>query len=187
LRLARGTSTHVTWLLRSAPSAATVTIGSDASCDWQIHAHGVPRHALSVALFDGGLFVASGPTAKVSLAGEPLPEVWRRVDRTQSIAIGEAQLELVWQVPVEELSMSTERDRPTFPDDVCGEFAAPESAHAARTSWVERLSHSSLLDTPSLLGRVAESRGSSQLLRYAGLVLFTALAYRAWLLLLDRI
>jgi hypothetical protein len=38
-----------------------------------------------------------------------------------------------------------------------------------------------------VLGRAAQSRKSTQLLRYAGLVLFTALVYRAWLLLLDRI
>jgi hypothetical protein len=189
LRLAHGVSTHVTWLLRSSPSAATVTIGADASCDWQIHASGVPGHALSVALFDGGLFVASGPKAQVRLAGELLPEVWQRIDRTLRIELGAAEIELVWEPQAEGEPTSSERDRPTFPDGFAsgGELDAAQRTYAARSSWVERFSRPSLIDTPSLLGRVAETRTSTQLLRYAGLVLFTAIAYRAWLILLDRI
>lgn len=185
MRLTRGASSQVSWLLRRSANAATVTIGADPSCDWQVRAPGVPRHALSVALFDGGLFIASGPEAQVMLEGEPLPEVWRRVDRPLAIALGAAQIEVAWEPPEEELSMSSERERQTFPDgwDQTGERARGQGA---RSSWVDRLSRSSWLDSPSVLGRTAESRKRTQLLRYAGLVLFTALVYRAWLLLLDR-
>jgi hypothetical protein len=190
LRLSRGVSTHVTWLLRSSPSAATVTLGSDASCDWQVHARDVPGHALSVALFDGGLYVASGPRALVLLDGEPLPEVWQRVDHELSIEIGEARLELVWEQASDSVDGSSERDRPTFPDMVGPAVLVDSDAERsapARASWVGRVSRTSWLDSPTLLGRVAETRSSAQLLRYALLILFTALAYRAWLLLLDRI
>lgn len=186
MRLTRGASSQVSWLLRRAANAATVTIGSDPNCDWQVRAPGVPRHALSVALFDGGLFVAAGPNFEVMLEGQPLPEVWRRVERPLSIAFGDAQLEIAWEPAEAELSMSSERERPTFPDG-WEEPAGRAKGQGARSSWVDRLSRSSLLDSPSVLGRVAESRKSTQLLRYAGLVLFTALVYRAWLLLLDRI
>jgi hypothetical protein len=144
-----------------------------------------------VALFDGGLYVASGPGAEVLIDGEPLPEVWQRVDHTHSIAIGEAQLELVWERASESAGASSERDRPTFPDmvrpAVLVSDPSAEPSGPARTSWVGRVSRTSWLDSPTLLGRVAESRSSSQVLRYALLILFTALAYRAWLLLLDRI
>lgn len=186
MRLTRGASSHVSWWLRSSPNAATVTIGSDPSCDWQVRAPGVPAHALSVALFDGGLFVASGPDANAMLEGDPLPEVWKRIDHPLSIAIGAAQVEIAWEIPPEELSMS-ERDRPTLPDVRAEDAYARSRGQGARSSWVDRFSRSSLLDTPSVLGRTAESRKSAQLLRYAGLVLFTALVYQAWLLLLDRI
>jgi hypothetical protein len=185
VRLARGVSSHGTWLLRSSVSAATTTIGSDASCDWQIHARGVPGHALSVALFDGGLFIASGPGAEVWLEGELLPEVWQRVDSAQSIEVGEARLEMAWQEEASVRELSSERDRPTFPDDLAGQHAAP--TQTARTSWVEHVARASWLDTPSLLGRTAQSRSSGHPLRYAALILFTALAYQAWLILLDRI
>ena len=186
MRLNRGASSQVSWLLRRSANAATVTIGADPCCDWQVRAPGVPGHALSVALFDGGLFVASGPEAQVTMQGQPLPEVWKRVDEPLSVAFGAAQLEVAWELAEEELSMSSERERPTYPDgwQEPGERA---SGRGARSSWVDRLSRSSLLDSPSVLGRSAESRKSVQLLRYAGLVLFTALVYRAWLLLLDRI
>ncbi len=186
MRLTRGASSHVSWLLRRSANAATVTIGADPCCDWQVRAPGVPGHALSVALFDGGLFVASGPEAQAVLEGEPLPEIWKRVNQPLSIAFGAAQIEIAWELPEEELSMSSERERPTFPDG----WGQPEErarGQGARSSWVDRWSRSSLLDSPSVLGRSAESRKSAQLLRYAGLVLFTALVYRAWLLLLDRI
>jgi hypothetical protein len=183
VRLTRGVSSHATRLLRSAVSAATTTVGSDPSCDWQIHAAGVPGHALSIALFDGGLFVASGPGAEVWLEGERVPEVWQHVDRALSIEVGEALLELAWQDEAGAEEPSSERDRPTFPD-VSEQRTRP--THAARTSWVERASRTSWLDTPSLLGRTVKERSSTQLLRYAGLVLFTALAYQAWLILLDR-
>jgi hypothetical protein len=188
MRLTRGASTQATWLLRSSASATTVTIGSDPSCDWQIRGAGVPRHALSVALFDGGLFVASGPDAAIELEGAPLPEVWRRVDRAVSIAIGDAQIDFAWELSPEDLTMSSERERPTFPDQLLEQLEdSARTTHGARTSWVDRVSRSSLFDSPSLLGRTAASRSGAQMLRYASLVLFTALAYRAWLLLLDRI
>jgi hypothetical protein len=173
--------------LRSSASATTVTIGADPSCDWQIRGAGVPKHALSVALFEGGLFVASGPGATIQLEGKQLPEVWQRIDRAVSIAVGDAQMDFAWELPAEELTMSSERERPTFPDGLLEQLDDSARTHGARGSWVERVSRSSLLDSPSLLGRTAESRNVAQILRYAGLVLFTALAYRAWLLLLDRI
>lgn len=185
MRLTRGASSQVSWLLRRSASAATVTIGADASCDWQVKAPGVPGHALSAALFDGGLFVASGPGATVMLEGEPLPEVWKRVERPLSISLGEAQIEIAWDPAEEELSLSSERERPTLPD--ADEPGARTRGQGARTSWVDRFSRSSWIDSPSVLGRTAETRKSTQVLRYAGLVLFTALVYRAWLLLLDRI
>jgi hypothetical protein len=185
MRLTRGASSHVSWLLRSSANAPTVTVGADPSCDWQVRAPGVPGHALSVALFDGGLFVASGPDANVLLEGERLPEVWQRVDHPLSIALGAAQVEIAWEMSPEELSMSSERERPTFPDGWPGHSRERAGVQGARSSWVDRFSRSSL-DSPSVLGRTAESRKSAQLLRYASLVLFTALVYRAWLLLLDR-
>lgn len=187
MRLTRGVSTHATWLLRSSTSATTLTIGADPNCDWQIRGAGVPKHALSVALFDGGLFVASGPDAELELEGAPLPEVWQRIDHAVSLAIGEALIEFAWELSAEELTMSSERERPTFPDGLLEQLDDSVGTHGARTSWVERVSRSSLFDSPSLLGRNTQARTGAQLLRYAGLVLFTALAYRAWLILLDRI
>jgi hypothetical protein len=189
LHLSRGVSTHVTWLLRSAPSATTVTIGSSPSCDWQITARGVAPHALSVALFDGGLFVASGPGAVALLDGEALPEVWKRVEDASRIDFGVAQVELHWERDDAPREFVSERDRPTYPEGLAEAegMDAGASARTARSSWVDHFSRSSLLEIPSVLGRVADSRKSSLLSRYLWLVLFTALAYRAWLLLLDRI
>jgi hypothetical protein len=187
MRLTRGASSHVSWLLRSSANAPTVTVGSDPSCDWQVRAPGVPGHALSVALFDGGLFVASGPEAEVVIEGERLPEVWKRVEHPVEVALGAAQVEIAWELPPEELSMSSERERPTFPDAWPGDPGERARGQGARSSWVDRFSRPSFFDSPSVLGRAAQSRKSTQLLRYAGLVLFTALVYRAWLLLLDRI
>jgi hypothetical protein len=187
MRLTRGVSTHATWLLRSASSATTVTIGADPTCDWQIRGAGVPRHALSVALFDGGLFVASGPQAEITVEGARLPETWQRIDHALSIAMGDAQIDFAWELPADELTMSSERERPTFPDALLEQLDDSAQTQGARTSWVERVSRLSLLDSPSLLGRTAESRTGVLIWRYAGFVLFTALAYRAWLLLLDRL
>jgi len=182
--------THLTWLLRNAAHASTVTIGSDLSCDWQIHARDVPGHALSVALIDGALCVAAASGAIVKLNGKPLPEAWQRVNGTRLLEVGAARIELVSEASPE-TSSDSERERPTLPDDIA---LAPRQAAAAggwfradRRSAAVRHARSSLIDTPTLLGRAAESRASSQLLRYATLLLFTALAYRAWLLLLDRL
>lgn len=183
MRLTRGWANPLTRILRSAPSTATVTVGADESSDWRVEAPGVPGHALSIALFDGGLFVASGPQAEVSWAGGRVPEVWQSLHENGSLEFGDACIELVLLMQ-DELPMSSERDRPTFPDAL--RPGGPES-RAARASWVDGFSQSTLFETPSVFGRVAESRSGALVWRYAALALFTALAYRAWLILLDSI
>lgn len=172
LRLTAGLSRHSKWMLRNGDSSSLTTIGASPRCDWQIQAEGVAQHAMSVGFFDGALYVASGPDTYVTLNGRPLCEVWRKVTQPAVLRFGAAQLELT-------------------PDDMRG---ADADAESERVTFIDAKICGPGMDAfigggrlPSLLETGSEAKRGVSLLRLVGCGLLTAVAYLAWLALLDRV
>jgi hypothetical protein len=169
LHLKRGLSAQVDWILPSAGGPSITTIGASRICDWQIHASGVASHALSIAVVDGALHAAAAPDACVMLNGCPLSETWHQVNGPAVIRFGEAQLDLHWG---NQGLSAKETEQVAWPD--------AESQRTARQSLIgdARL--------PSLLETGAKPSSSASMLRIAGIALFAALSYFAWLVILDH-
>lgn len=185
LCLARGLSTRTTWILRSIQATRVLTIGASASCDWQVHAPGVAEHALSVAFIDGALYVASGPNAVVTLDGEPLFEAWRALRGPALLKLGAAEIEVVCHDEQSDEESTSERERVTLPPEA---WARGGVSLGQGTTGEQRLSRTPLVDIPTLLGATVGSQlQHGQMWRAISFVLFTGVAYHAWLVLLDHL
>lgn len=210
LRLSRGASSQATWLLEDLPGGTSLQIGADATCDWQIRAACVPKHALTAMMIGGTLFMKSAQEGGVLLNGKPLPPRWTevaggaRVDIGLSridIALGEARsaFERLPQVYVPAAATAPELPYESGPhaawrDDSETNEPVEPSAYAdappesGRPSLVERLSRPSLLEgAPSLLDERMSESSSPALWKFAMCGLVTAIAYAGWLILLDHL
>jgi hypothetical protein len=92
LRLSRGESSQITWILEDVPGGTSISIGAAPSCDWQVRAECVPPHAVSVLLLSGNLFVRSTCEGDVLLDGSPLGDNWITVRSGARLDIGQAQV-----------------------------------------------------------------------------------------------
>jgi hypothetical protein len=172
LRLTRGLSTHVRWLLHSGANSAVITIGAGSGCDWQVHASGVAAHAMSIGFIDGDLWAAAGPDAYVTVGRNPLPEAWTRVPEHTTFQLGAAQLELS-SSDLDHEDLSAEGSRVPLTDTKVRDAAAHVFSDGA---W-----------SPSLLGARADRKKGFTLVRVAGFLLLMAASYFAWLVLLDNV
>jgi hypothetical protein len=152
LRLSRGSSHQPLWLLHDVAGGTTITVGSAASCDWQVRAAHVAPHALSVLLIGGAVFVAAGPNADARLNGAPLPEAWTQVLGAARIDLGLARLTLTWD------------EKPRASDASRGE-ASTERGPAAQRIPGERSGRVRIRAPEEIAARVAAMRAQPKAAR----------------------
>ncbi|MET0341453.1 MAG: hypothetical protein ABW252_10665 [Polyangiales bacterium] len=93
-RLRQGSSARATFILEDAAGGTTITVGADATCDWQVRAAFVPPHAFSLRLREGQVTVQAGPAQGVLLNGKLLGEGWSPVPNGARIDVGLARVEV---------------------------------------------------------------------------------------------
>jgi hypothetical protein len=186
LRLTRGVSRHVGWLLSNGCGSSLITVGASPSSDWQILAPGVPGHAMSIGFVDGALCACSGHGARVSVNGRLLPEALQRIDGPVVFAVGNAEFTLARDDAMAAGYGEPERGRETWPDPPARSSLAHRWSGDRAPSGSEGAWRASHVDLPSVLGREAGTHGQVGPLQSIASFTFVAVSYLAWLYLLDH-
>jgi hypothetical protein len=213
LQLLQGSSTRASWVLEDAPGGTSISVGADPGCDWQIHAAGVPPHAISLLFLSGNVFVRSTCQGDARLNGSPLGDDWITAPDGARLDIGAARLGLslcvedslfapalaslsddsgaAYGVTAAEYSVAapTRLEYPARAETMPLTLERPRARSADERAVLKRHSRGfepSLLgdDRPSLVGHARPSH--SGLWFYVLVGVATLFAYAGWVLALDR-
>jgi hypothetical protein len=206
LRLVSGSAREPDRMLREAGSGATLSVGSDPRCGWQIDGAGVPALALWIRVLPGALFVRAAAGCCVSVDGHDLGTLWTPVAVGSRVILGSAAFE-VGLGGRSRMSQSERLQRgfgripdafgaPLAGHPVSGELECPPDA-TALDPWPPEPEPPELptatifaTDDPGAAADRARLRRRAILWTAASVATASGLlacAYRCWVLLLDRL